>query len=134
MVLILEIFVFSRNFATRQIRGCWFQIWQYYFQISAQKYPNQAFLVPNLTIFIFAPNFGTRKIRGRWFQIWQKYFQVPVRKYSNQVFLVPNLVIFIFAPNFATRQIQEDADFKYNNSIFKFQPKNAQITYFWSQF
>ena len=25
------------------------------------------------------------------------------------------------------------ADFKYNNFIFKFQPKNTQIQHFWSQ-
>ena len=31
----LRIFTFAPNFETRQIRG--FQIWQYYFQITAQK-------------------------------------------------------------------------------------------------
>ena len=39
----LEIFVFSQNFAIRQIRGDWFQIQQHYFQIATQKYPNKVF-------------------------------------------------------------------------------------------
>ena len=39
----LGIIIYSRNFATRQIRG----------QTSAQKYPNQEFLVTNLGIFYF---------------------------------------------------------------------------------
>ena len=65
----LVIFIFSQNFAIRQIQGCWFQIWLYCFQMPVQKYANQTFLVPNLRIFIFTPNFATRQIRGRWFQI-----------------------------------------------------------------
>ena len=41
----------------------------YYFQIPAQKYLKQAFLVPDLLrIFISAPNFAIRQIRGCWFQ------------------------------------------------------------------
>ena len=47
------------------------QIWQDYFQIEAQKYPNKAFFVPNLRIFNFEPKFAVKQIRGRWFQIWQ---------------------------------------------------------------
>ena len=67
----LGILIFSRNFASRHIWGCWFQMWQYYFQISFQKYSNKAYLVPNLRVFILEPNFTTRQIRGHWFQIWQ---------------------------------------------------------------
>ena len=33
----LGIFLFSSNFAIRQIQGRWFQIWQYRFQIAVQK-------------------------------------------------------------------------------------------------
>ena len=43
---------FSKNFAIRQIGGCWFQVWQYLFQIPAQKYRSQGFLVGNLGIFV----------------------------------------------------------------------------------
>ena len=32
-----EILLFARNFTTRQIRGCWFQIWQWLFKIPAQN-------------------------------------------------------------------------------------------------
>ena len=34
----LRIFIFALNFAIRQIRRRWFQIWQYFLQLSAQKY------------------------------------------------------------------------------------------------
>ena len=34
------------------------------FQILAQKYPNNAFLVPRLGIFIFSLNLAIRQIRG----------------------------------------------------------------------
>ena len=30
----------------------------------AQKYPNKAFLVPNLGIFVFCQNFAIRQVRG----------------------------------------------------------------------
>ena len=46
------IFVFSPNFATRQIRGRRFQISRSYVQNPPQKYANQAFLIPNLRILI----------------------------------------------------------------------------------
>ena len=107
MVPNLSIFgFFLQNFVIRQNWGCWFHIWQYFFEVLTQNYPNKVFLVSNLDILIFSRNFVIRQIRGCWFQIWQCCFQSPVQKYPNQVFLVPNLRIFIFALNFATRQIQ----------------------------
>ena len=61
----------------------------YYFQIPAQKYLKQAFLVPNLLrIFISAPNFAIRQIRGRWFQ------------YNNSIFNNSILKSSIFGSNF----------------------------------
>ena len=45
-----------------QIRGCWFQIRQKFLKILTQKYPNEAFLVPNLGIFIFSRNFTFSQI------------------------------------------------------------------------
>ena len=95
MVPNLEKFIFSRSFAIRQTRACWFQIWQNYFQTSAQKYPNKTFLVPNLGIFAFPRNFAIRHIRSSWFQIWQYFFQIPAQKYPDQAFLAPNFRIFI---------------------------------------
>ena len=60
-------FIFAPNFAIREIRGRWFQIWKNYFQISAQKYPNRAISVQDLRIFIFAQNFAFKQIGVRWF-------------------------------------------------------------------
>ena len=45
-----------------------------------QKYPNKAFLVPNLRIFCFLLNFAIRQTWGCWFQKWQYYFQIPAPK------------------------------------------------------
>ena len=81
----------------RQIRGCWFQICSSSFRILAQKYPNKAFLLPDLGVLgFFLQNFVIRQIKGCWFQIWQYHFQLPALKYPNQVFLVPKLRTFIF--------------------------------------
>ena len=54
LVLNIRIFIFAQNFAFIKIRGCWFHIWQWLFQIPAQKYLNKANFVLNLSIFIFA--------------------------------------------------------------------------------
>ena len=95
----LDIFVFSHNFAIRQIRGCWFQIWHYCFQFPGKIYPNQAFLVPNLGIFIFSSNFSNTQIWGGWFQIWRLLFKkMHPRKYPNKEFLVKNTEIGLCGP------------------------------------
>ena len=100
----LGVFIFWQNFAISQIRGCWLQIWQYYFRIAAQNYPNQAFLIPNLRIFIISGNLAIRQIRRDLFQTWQFFFQIPAQKYRNKALLVPYSDIFIFSRNFAFRQ------------------------------
>ena len=88
-----------------QIWGGWFQVWQYFFKILAQKYPNKAFLVPNIGNFAFPQNFGTWHISGCWFQLWQWFFKILAEKYPNKAFLIPNLGNFVFVQNFAVRQI-----------------------------
>ena len=72
MVPKLDKFLFLQNFAFGQIRGCWCQIWQYFFKILAQKCPNKAILVSIFfVLFLFLSYFTIRQIRGYWFQIWQ---------------------------------------------------------------
>ena len=66
MVPNLFVFIFSRNFLFRKVRGRWFQIW-YSFQIWAPKYPNQIYLLSSLKHFIFSPNFASRQIQRRRF-------------------------------------------------------------------
>ena len=41
--------------------------------------------------------------------------------------------IFFFFCKILQLDKVEGADFKYDNSFFKFQPKNTQISYLWSQ-
>ena len=45
-------FCFTLNFTYWQIRGCWFKIWQKFYQIPVQKYPNREILVPNLLFYL----------------------------------------------------------------------------------
>ena len=47
---------------------------------------------------------------------------MPAQKYPNNALLVPNLSIFV-----------ESADFRYNNVVFKSQPKTTQMRRFWSK-
>ena len=47
----LAIFVISRNFASRSIRGCWFQMWQYCFQTPVQKIPKSGIFGPKFKDF-----------------------------------------------------------------------------------
>ena len=42
---------FTKFFAIRQNWECWFQTWQAFFKLVAQKHPNKTFFVPNLGIF-----------------------------------------------------------------------------------
>ena len=79
-------------------------------------------MTPNVDIFIFPQNFAITQIREWWSQIWQYCFQMPAQKYPNKAFLVPNLSIFV-----------ESADFRYNNVVFKSQPKTTQMRRFWSK-
>ena len=105
LVLYLRIFLFARNVAFRKF-WCWFQIWQYFFQIAALRYPNKWFFVPNLGISIHPQNYPIRQIWKHSFQLWQNYFQMPVQKYRNKAFWVPNLRICNFALKFVIRQIR----------------------------
>ena len=76
-----------------------------FFKILAQKYPNKAYLVPNLGIFVFSQNLELRQIQGCRFQIWQYCFQIPTQGYPNQTFLVPDLSFFVFSWNFSNTKI-----------------------------
>ena len=97
----LSNFVSLQNFVISLIRMCWFQIWQYCFQIPVQKYPNQAFLVPNLGTFVLPWHFANRQIWGWWFQIYDNSFiKILAQKCPNKAFLIPNLGIFCFFTKF----------------------------------
>ena len=74
LVLNLNIFVSSQNFAVPPFRKCWFQIYQWFSKIIAQKYPNNAFSVRKLRTFLF------REI------LQFDEFKSAERKYYNIVF------------------------------------------------
>ena len=86
------------------------------FQIAAQKYLHQVFLVPNSKIFIQA---NSRVLNSNMVIV----FDFTAQKYLNKAFLVPNLFIFLFLDETQHFDNVEGADFKYDNSFSKFQPK-----------
>ena len=86
------------------------------FQIAAQKYLHQAFLVPNSKIFIQA---NSRVLNSNMVIV----FNFTAQKYLNKAFLVPNLFIFLFLDKTQHSDNVEGADFKYDNSFSKLQPK-----------
>ena len=45
-------FYLALYFAIRNIWGCWFQIWEWFFRILAQKYQNKAFFCPKCIFFL----------------------------------------------------------------------------------
>ena len=69
-------FIFWVKDSLWQIWGSWFQIWQYFLEILAQKYPIKAFLTPELDIFIISRNFANWQIWECWFQIWKYFFEI----------------------------------------------------------
>ena len=87
-------FVFSRNFAVWQIRGCWFQIWQYFCQVFVQKYPNQACLIPNLRIFILHQTLQLDKFDGVDFKYDNGSFELKPKNTQIKHFLSKIKVFF----------------------------------------
>ena len=57
------------------------------------------------------------------------FFLILAQKYPNRAFVVPNLGTFIFHEIWQLETF-EAADFKYDNIIYKSQPKNTQIRHF----
>ena len=86
---------FARNFATRQIRGCWFQIWQWFFKIAAQHTKIRQFLVPNLRILSFARNVLITQFGGRLLEIWQYFFNILAKNPKQSIFRSNFVFVFI---------------------------------------
>ena len=107
--------VFWENVVIRRNLGCWFHLSQYWFQVPAQKYANQAFLVPSLRISILSPTFATKLILGCCFQIWQ-WFLTLLLKTPKKAILVSNLRIFVFSLNFPFWKMRNY--FLYDKRIF----------------
>ena len=59
-------------------------------------------------------------------------FKILAQNYANKAFLVTNVGIFVFRKILQLDKF-EGADFKYDNTFFKFQSKNTQIRHFWFQ-
>ena len=81
------------------------------------------------------------KFEGADFKYDNSLFLILALKYPNKAFLIkntqqgifsPNLCIFVFSQNLQIYKF-EGADFKYDNSFLKFQPKSTQIRHFGSQ-
>ena len=84
---VFAIFVFSPNFATRQIRGRRFQISQSYVQNPPQKYANQAFLVQNLRILILHQTLQSDKSESVDFKFGNFFFEFQSENTQLKQFL-----------------------------------------------
>ena len=129
-IFFLTVFVFVPNFATRQIRGRRWQIWQKYFQIPPQEDANLATLGPNLWIFILHQTLELEKFKGVDFKLWQWLFKIPVRKYLNKAVFIPNGNIFYFCMNLRILKSSRVLILKIVIVFFKCQQKNTQIQNF----
>ena len=96
-----------------------------------QKYPNKAFLVPDLGTFVESADFRYNNVV---FKLQPKTTQMRRfwSKILNTAFSSAKFGIFFFRKIFQL-YIARSADFKDGNIVFKLQPKNNQIRHFWSQ-
>ena len=70
------------------------------FKILAQKYPNKAFLIPNLGILFFREILQIHKLEGADSKYDNSFSKNLAQKCPNKTFLVPNLDIFLSSKNF----------------------------------
>ena len=81
-------FYFGLNFTIRQNRGCPFQIWQWFFQIPAQNYPNNAFFSPKCKYFLFLHETShIEKLEDNDFENENSCFQIPAKNTQIRNFL-----------------------------------------------
>ena len=91
------------------------------FENSSIKYPNKAFLVPNLGIFVFHTIVHLDKFEGADFKYGNIFFSNSSPKIPKLHIFDPKFRHFFFA-KFAIGEIW-GADFKYDNNIFQIAAK-----------
>ena len=131
LVLNLGFCTFAWNLVFRQIWGCWFQIFQKFFNLK------KAVLVPNWNFLHSAWNFP---FWGRWWQIQQylfqfinsidgvfiNYFSICSAKYLNKAFLVLSLKFFMQDQKFIFKQFS-GTDFKFHSHSYS--SRNIQLRF-----
>ena len=95
---------FSWNFANRPIWGCWFEIWQQFFRILAQKKQTKRFFVPNLGIFVLSWNFASTQNRGCWYHYMTISFSNSRQNIPKLGTFGHNFKNFYVFRNFANRR------------------------------
>ena len=90
---------------------------------SNSKIPKPEFFGPKFKDFYLCNKTNSRALISNMTIV----FQICCAKHPNKALLVVNLRISFFCTKF------ESFDFKYDNILLKFQPKNTQIKHFWSQ-
>ena len=95
------------------------------FSNSSLKIPKQGNFRPKFKELYFCPKLCNNKNSRVLIPIMIIVFRNCWPKHPNKAFLVLDLSILIFA-----RRKFEDVDVKYDNTFFKFQPKNIQIRHF----
>ena len=107
---------------------------------SSPKITKQGFFGPKFCFFFFFEKFWSQtNSRVMISNMTIAFFKILAQKCPSNVFFVPNLDIFVclfvcFCGEILQLDKFEDADFKYDNSFWKFQAKNSQIGIFGTKF
>ena len=101
----LDIFAFSGSFAIRKIRGCWFQILQYSFQIPVKKIPKQGIFGPKNRHFCFFSKFYNETNSMVLISSMRIVFSNSNPKIPKEGIFGPKIRHFCFPRNFTARQI-----------------------------
>ena len=104
MVPKLRIFSFTQNFEFWQIRRCWFQIWQYFFKLTAQNNQFKLFWSQFWFFLCFPQFFAFWKILACWFQISQSLFPIFSLKKPKRTFFLSSLRILFLHETFLNLQ------------------------------
>ena len=87
----MAFFLFLRKILeSDKLEGADFKYSNNFFLILAQKYPNKAFLVPNVGIFFLHKILQLSKFKGVDLKYDNSFFKIIAQKYPNKAFLVPN--------------------------------------------
>ena len=91
------------------------------------------FLVHNLSTFVSLQNFRSTQIRGFEFQISKSFLKkIQPKIYKQDIFWAQIQAFLLFHDILQLDKFQ-GADFKYDNILFTFQPKNTQLKHFLAQ-
>ena len=101
----IRIFCFTWKYLFCHIQRCWFQIWQWFFQIPVQKYPSKRNFCSKFNFFFNMKLWILLNSKDVDFKYDMSYFTFSP-EYQNKALLIPNLKFFCFTWNSPFWQIR----------------------------